>query len=131
MAFIQVKLNFFWNNNHRETIAENGIKESIMLTISQVETEEQIAAVSELFREYVDWIFTLAIGHEEAPTFEGLEDELSTLPGIYAPPEGRLLLAIQDGQPAGCICLKGHDAVTCELKRVNSNGSMCAPPFGG
>ena len=88
-----------------------------MLTISQVETEEQIAAVSELFREYVDWIFTLAIGHEEAPTFEGLEDELSTLPGIYAPPEGRLLLAIQDGQPAGCICLKGHDAVTCELKR--------------
>lgn len=89
-----------------------------MINIYQVETKEQIAAVSELFREYVDWIFTLAVGHEEAPTFDGLEDELRTLPGIYAPPAGRLLLAIQDGQPAGCICLKGHDATTCELKRL-------------
>jgi len=89
-----------------------------MVNISQVETQEQIAAVSELFREYVDWIFTLAVGHEEAPTFDGLEEELRTLPGIYAPPTGRLLLATHDGQPAGCICLKGHDSTTCELKRL-------------
>jgi putative acetyltransferase len=94
-----------------------GIKESIMLTISQVETEEQIAAARELMREYLDWAFTLGIGKNQAPTFEGLEDELRTLPGIYAPPKGHLLLAIQDGKPAGCICLKGHDATTCELKR--------------
>ncbi|MEJ2511135.1 MAG: hypothetical protein P8Y72_06000, partial [Anaerolineales bacterium] len=62
-----------------------GIKESIMLTISQVETEEQIAAARELMREYLDWAFTLGIGKNQAPTFEGLEDELRTLPGIYAP----------------------------------------------
>ena len=24
----------------------------------------------------------------------------------------------QDGQPAGCVCLKGHDAITAELKRL-------------
>jgi predicted N-acetyltransferase YhbS len=25
---------------------------------------------------------------------------------------------MHDGQPAGCVCLKGHDATTCELKRL-------------
>jgi GNAT superfamily N-acetyltransferase len=94
-----------------------GIKESIMLTISQVETEEQIAAARELMREYLDWAFTLGIGKNQAPTFEGLDEELQTLPGIYAPPKGRLLLAKQDGQPAGCVCFKGHNSTTCDLKR--------------
>jgi len=89
-----------------------------MLEISQVESQEQIVAIRELFREYFDWIFTLAVGHEDAPTFDGLEEELQTLPGIYSPPTGRLLLATQDGQPAGCVCLKGHDATTSELKRL-------------
>jgi len=89
-----------------------------MLNISQVETEGQIAAARKLFREYFDWVFTLAIGPEEAPTFEALDAELRTLPGIYVPPTGRLLLATEEGQPAGCICLKAHDAATSELKRL-------------
>ncbi len=89
-----------------------------MTKISQVESVEQIIAVRELMHEYLDWIFTLAVGHEGAPTFNGLEDELMTLPGIYVPPRGRLLLATQDEQPAGCVCLKGHDSATCELKRL-------------
>jgi putative acetyltransferase len=89
-----------------------------MLNISQVESEGQIVAARELFREFVDWVFTLAVGHENAPTFDGLDEELRTLPGIYTPPTGRLLLAAINEQPAGCICLKGHDATTCELKRL-------------
>lgn len=88
-----------------------------MIAISQVESDSQIAAVQELFREYTTWAFTLAAGSEQAPTFRGLEEELATLPGIYAPPAGRLLLGTQDGQPAGCVCFKSHDATTCELKR--------------
>lgn len=89
-----------------------------MLKISQVETEKQIIAARELFSEYIDWVFTLGFGHEQAPTFQGLDEELRTLPGVYTPPTGRLLLAAQDGKPAGCVCLKGHDATTCELKRL-------------
>jgi GNAT superfamily N-acetyltransferase len=89
-----------------------------MIAISQVETKAQIVAAQELFREYTSWAFTLAADSEQAPTFQGFEEELATLPGIYAPPAGRLLLATQAGHPAGCICLKGHDARTCELKRL-------------
>jgi putative acetyltransferase len=89
-----------------------------MLTISQVSTPSEIQNVQELLREYTAWAFTLTADSDQAPTFHGLEQELATLPGIYAPPTGCLLLAMQDGQSAGCIALKGHDATTGELKRL-------------
>ena len=89
-----------------------------MLAISQVSTPSEIKSVQELLREYTAWAFTLTAGSDQAPTFHGLEQELATLPGIYAPPTGCLLLAMQDGQSAGCIALKGHDATTGELKRL-------------
>ena len=89
-----------------------------MLAISQVSTPSEIKSVQELLREYTGWAFTLTAGSDQAPTFHGLEQELATLPGIYAPPTGCLLLAMQDGQSAGCIALKGHDATTGELKRL-------------
>jgi hypothetical protein len=58
-----------------------------MITISQVKTAAQIAAAQELIREFTTWALTLAAGSDQAPTFQGLEAELATLPGIYAPPE--------------------------------------------
>lgn len=89
-----------------------------MLSISQVRTPSEIQHAQELLREYTSWAIALASESDQAPTFHGLEEELATLPGIYAPPSGRLLLAMHDGWPAGCIALKGHDATTGELKRV-------------
>lgn len=88
-----------------------------MLTIAQVETAAEIAATRDLFLEFTAWAFTLETGSSGAPTFDGLEEELAGLPGIFAPPTGRLLLAKYNGQAAGCIALKGHDTATCELKR--------------
>jgi GNAT superfamily N-acetyltransferase len=89
-----------------------------MLTISQVTSEAEIMAVQELMREYATWAFTIVPGSDEGPAWEGFNEELATLPGVYAPPTGRLLLAMHDGQLAGCVCLEGHDATTCELKRL-------------
>mgnify|MGYP001212060939 CR=1 FL=1 len=89
-----------------------------MLTISQVNSEAEIAAVRDLMREYATWAFSIVPGSDESPAWEGFDAELATLPGVYAPPAGRLLLAMQDGQPAGCVCLKGHNATTSELKRL-------------
>ncbi len=89
-----------------------------MLTISQVNSEAEITAAQELLREYSRWAFSIVPGSDESPAFEGFDAELASLPGIYAPPAGRLLLAMYDGQPAGCVCLKGHDATTSELKRL-------------
>ena len=89
-----------------------------MLTISQVNSEVEIAAVQELMREYATWAFSIVPGSEDSPAWAGFEAELATLPGVYAPPEGRLLLAVDDGHPAGCVCLKRHDDNVSELKRL-------------
>lgn len=90
-----------------------------MLTITQVESPAEIAAAQDLLREYTAVVLPLTEGSADPPTFRGLEAELATLPGIYAPPAGRLLLAqAEDGTAAGCVALKGHDATTAELKRL-------------
>lgn len=90
-----------------------------MITISQVQSEDQILAAQELLREYITWwAETEPEDFAQAPTFVDWEKDIATLPGVFIPPVGRLLLAMQDGQPAGCISLKGHDTSTAELKRL-------------
>ena len=46
------------------------------------------------------------------------EEELATLPGVYSPPSGRLLLATYEGESAGCVALRPIDARYCEMKRM-------------
>jgi len=46
------------------------------------------------------------------------EEELVSLPGKYSKPEGNLLLAFYNDQPAGCVALKKIDEHTCEMKRM-------------
>src|SRR5438445_539894 len=50
--------------------------------------------------------------------FVGLERELATLPGEYAPPAGRLFLALDASGSAGCVALRPLDADTAEMKRL-------------
>lgn len=57
----------------------------------------------------------------KAATFQGLEDELDALPGVYGPPYGCLLVAYLDGQPAGCVGFRRYDDETTEVKRMFVN----------
>lgn len=50
--------------------------------------------------------------------FQNFEAELAGLPGEYAPPTGRLLLAFDDGAPAGCVALRSISDEICEMKRL-------------
>jgi putative acetyltransferase len=87
--------------------------DSQMLKIMQAETPEHIATARELILEYATWLeFNLC--------FQGFEEEMRTLPGKYAPPGGRLLLALWEGRPAGVIALRPLDEGEglCEMKRL-------------
>src|SRR5438132_838618 len=81
------------------------------IKISRAASRVQIEQVSELFLEYAQSLgFSLC--------FQGFDKELAELPGMYAPPDGRLLLATVDDQPAGCAGLHKLESDVCEMKRL-------------
>ncbi len=89
-----------------------------MLSISQISTAQDCAAVKALVLEFVAWGETQDPDAATAPTFHNLEAELDGLPGIYGPPTGCFLLARNDGLPAGCVAFRLIDPETVELKRM-------------
>ncbi len=50
--------------------------------------------------------------------FQAFDEELRALPGAYARPRGRLLLALEDDEPAGCGALRAIAPGIAELKRM-------------
>jgi putative acetyltransferase len=78
-------------------------------------TPDLLDATRAIFREYAD-----SLGVDLC--FQNFEAELQALPGEYEAPEGALLLALVDGQVAGCgamRALQGTDyANACEMKRL-------------
>jgi putative acetyltransferase len=81
------------------------------LALVQAESATQFAQARELFLEYAQ-----SLGMNLC--FQNFEQELAGLPGDYAPPQGRLLLAEYEGQLAGCVALHEWEPRICEMKRL-------------
>jgi ribosomal protein S18 acetylase RimI-like enzyme len=73
--------------------------------------ERDLAEIRQLFREYQRSL-------DVDLCFQGFEEELATLPGAYAPPSGRLILALHRGRAAGCVGLRPLAGGDCEMKRL-------------
>lgn len=82
-----------------------------MMEIVQADTPERVAEVKGLFLEYAESLgFSLC--------FQSFDEELAGLPGMYAPPEGRLLIAYLGGEAVGCAALHKLEEGVCEMKRL-------------
>lgn len=74
-------------------------------------TTGDLQAVKTLFREYEASLpFDLS--------FQSFEEELKGLPGRYAPPSGRMLLAKRGDAFVGCAALRQIGDGDCEMKRL-------------
>lgn len=92
------------------------------IQIVNARSHEHLDHVKNLIREFVKWHLHR---HTEDSIFtneyfrpEDLEKELAALPGKYATPDGRLLLALYHNEPAGCVALRKIDTESCEMKRM-------------
>jgi putative acetyltransferase len=93
------------------------------LQISQANSDVQIARARELFLEYAQSLgFSLC--------FQSFDKELASLPGDYAPPEGRLLLAECEGDLVGCVALHKLEPGICEMKRLYLRPAARGKGFG-
>ena len=81
------------------------------LGIVRAESPEHWRRAGELLGEYAS---SLDFDIE----FQGFQEELSTLPGDYALPDGCLLLAEDDGKLIGCVALRKIGDGVCEMKRL-------------
>jgi GNAT superfamily N-acetyltransferase len=77
----------------------------------QAESVGHVTQARELFQEYAQ---SLGVNL----CFQNFEQELAGLPGHYAPPDGRLLLAEYELQLAGCVALHKWEDGICEMKRL-------------
>jgi carbonic anhydrase len=82
-------------------------------TLTATDTVE-LEQVRQYFRNYAAWLGVDL-------SYQNFGEEMATLPGAYAPPQGRLFFAELDGRPAGCVGVRpmteGSEGM-CEMKRL-------------
>jgi putative acetyltransferase len=82
-----------------------------MVRLVEANAPELVRASRRLFEEY-------AAGIGVDLCFQNFDEELAGLPGKYAPPGGRLILAKGDSGYAGCVALRALGEGICEMKRL-------------
>lgn len=87
-----------------------GAENQAAMRIAQIDGAGELEVARALMAEY---FASLSVGSSERRA-----RELVSLPGEYAPPDGRLLIAWLEGQAAGGVALRRLEEGTCELKRL-------------
>jgi GNAT superfamily N-acetyltransferase len=99
----------------------HGQEGAMAFDIIRAASGTELDHVRKLMREFLVWH---RAHHAEIAMIDrqcdipAFADELDTLPGLYAPPNGVFLLAYHRGMPAGCVALRNLGLGLCEMKRM-------------
>lgn len=103
-----------------KVLAPNSLRSSSLTTSPAIQlitaqSSSELQAAGLIFREYAD-----QLGVDLC--FQDFDAELADLPGEYAEPQGALLLALVNGELAGCCALRplisSDYPNACEMKRL-------------
>jgi len=94
------------------------------MRIDSAESPGFLRITRELFVEYSQSL-------EVDLCFQGFAEELARLPGEYARPAGRLMLALDEQQAIGCGALRPIDDDVCEMKRLYVRPTFRGRGVGG
>jgi GNAT superfamily N-acetyltransferase len=81
----------------------------IKISIARAPTDYQAARA--IIRRYESWL-----GMDLS--FQGFDAEMNSLPSVYGPPRGAMIIAYQNKRPIGCVGLRDLGGSCCELKRM-------------
>jgi len=84
---------------------------TVSLHVLDAGDTEALGHVRQFFRNYAGWLGVDL-------SFQQFDEEMASLPGVYAPPGGRLFYAENDGRPAGCVGVRPFSEGVCEMKRL-------------
>ncbi len=84
---------------------------TVQLRIIADPADPALDNVRQFFRNYAGWLGVDL-------SFQGFAEEMTSLPGCYSPPQGRLWCAELDGKPVGCVGIRPFSDGVCEMKRL-------------
>jgi putative acetyltransferase len=87
--------------------------------MQEARTSRQLSSAAGLIREYA-----ASLGIDLG--FQKFDQEMDEFPGIYARPQGRVILAVEDGEAVGVVALRRLSGRVCEMKRM-----YVMPEFSG
>ena len=91
-----------------------------MIEIREATTQDEFDSVRALVYAFMDWASEVYPEAKKAleHNFKTIEAELASLPGVYGPPKGKLLVAYYDGEAAGTVAMQDLENRICEMKRM-------------
>ena len=88
------------------------------MSLELIPAYDRPAEVLSLFTEYTHMLVSHDPSFQIYLDIQHYEDEIRDLEAKYGRPEGRLYLALWEGEAAGCIALRKLDEQRCEMKRL-------------
>lgn len=104
------------------------------ITITQVERADHLLQLRELLGEYFIYLDSMSDEHidlKTIPVLHNFDAELANLPGVFSPPGGRFLVALDADRVIGCAALKPVNETTGEINRMYVKPAYRGQGIGG